>query len=88
MNKFIERQDVELLPQPIWLAKAKGSYEVVEIVSLNDMTQFIDGWTGERDELFLRTHAMIHQAVRKGRPAHEARDAFVWFAARAGILVT
>ncbi|RWK46527.1 MAG: DUF982 domain-containing protein [Mesorhizobium sp.] len=64
-----------------------GSYLVQEIVDLAGAIEFLEEWPEDRRNLIHETalHACYH--AHDGRkPMGEARDAFVGFANRAGIL--
>jgi hypothetical protein len=80
-----ERMNVTAFRSPVFVKR--GSYLVQEIVDLAGAIDFLEDWPGDRRSVIYETALRAcHQAHDGCKPLHVARDAFVGFAERAGIL--
>jgi hypothetical protein len=64
-----------------------GAYMVQEIADIEDAIEFLEGWPEDRRSLLHETALRACYQARDGRkPTGVAREVFVGFARRAGIL--
>ncbi|GLS38516.1 hypothetical protein GCM10010869_41110 [Mesorhizobium tianshanense] len=75
----------EDLSTPVFVKR--GTYIVHEIASLADAIDFLDEWPEDRRDLIHETALRAcHDAHDGHKPVSAARNAFIGFAKRAGIL--